>query len=109
MISSTYVLPETNVNWLLEKDLRKPPVARETQVQILNGQISTNALRLKPNYRSQGEYDEFIKNNSSKTTIIAEIIEAKNNGKPKDELIEELLLRQKTVTKRYSILLYIHY
>lgn len=99
VFSPYQLIPETNVNWLLEKDLRKPPVARETQVQILNGQISTNALRLKPNYRSQGEYDEFIKNNSSKTTIIAEIIEAKNNGKPKDELIEELLLRHKNSDK----------
>lgn len=99
VFSPYQLIPETNVNWLLEKDLRKPPVARETQVQILNGQISTNALRLKPNYRSQGEYDEFIKNNSSKTTIIAGIIEAKNNGKPKDELIEELLLRHKNSDK----------
>lgn len=95
VFSPYQLIPETNVNWLLEKDLRKPPVAKETQVQILNSQISNNTLRLKPEYRTQEQYEDFIKNNSSKTTIIAEILKAKKDGKAKEDLIEELLLRHK--------------
>lgn len=95
IFSPYQLIPETNVNWLLEKDLRKPPVARETQVQILNSQISTDTLRLKPEYRTQEEYDIFIKSNSSKTTIISEILKAKDTEKTKDDLINELLLRHK--------------
>lgn len=83
IFSPYQLIPETNVNWLLEKDLRKPPVARETQVQILNSQISTDTLRLKPEYRTQDEYDIFIESNSSKTTIISEILKAKDTEKLK--------------------------
>lgn len=99
VFSPYQLIPETNVNWLLEKDLRKAPVSRETQVQIINSQISTGILRLRPEYRTQEEYDEFVKNNSSKTTIIAEILKAKEDGRTKENLINELLLRHKESDK----------
>ena len=99
IFSPYQLIPETNVSWLLEKDIRKAPVSKETQVQIINSQISTGALRLKPEYRTQEEYDEFIKNNSSKITIIEEILKAKENGRTKEDLINELLDRHKESDK----------
>lgn len=99
VFSPYQLIPETNVSWLLEKEIRKPPVSKETQVQVINSQISSEVLRLKPVYRSQKEYDDFIRNFSSKTTIIAEILNARSQGRDKEDFIQELLLRHKNSDK----------
>jgi hypothetical protein len=99
VFSPYQLIPETNVNWLLEKNIRKAPISKETQVQIINSQIATHTLRLKPVYRTQAEYDEFIKTYTSKTTIIQEILRAKSDGKEKTDVIEQFMERHKNSDK----------
>lgn len=99
VFSPYQLIPETNVNWLLEKEIRKPPKLKATQVQILNNQITGKDLRLKPSYYTQEDYEIFIRAHVTKTNLITEILYEKENGTNKEDLINELTLRHKTADK----------
>lgn len=99
IFSPYQLIPETNVNWLLEKSIRKPPVKKESQVQIINSQIASGILRLKPNYYSSEDYDNFIKSHISKATVISEILKAKEGSFSKELFINEIVERHKTSDK----------
>lgn len=99
IFSPYQLIPETNVNWLLEKNIRKPPVKKESQVKIINSQIASGILRLKPNYYSSDDYDNFIKSHISKTTVISEILKAKESSISKELFINEIVERHKTSDK----------
>ena len=95
VFSPYQMIPETNANWFLSRDLRKPPKAKETQVNVINSQISAPALRVKPNYRTYEEYEEYIHTHSSKNRLISEIVSAKEHGVDRMTKETELLLRHK--------------
>lgn len=99
VFSPYQLIPETNVNWLLEKEIRKPPELKATQVQILNSQITGKKLRLKPSYYTQEDYEAFIRTHITKTNLIEEILSAKENGTNKEDLIDTLTLRHKMADK----------
>lgn len=99
VFSPYQLIPETNVNWLLEKEIRKPPELKATQVQILNSQITGKKLKLKPSYYTQEDYEAFIRTHITKTNLIEEILSAKENGTNKEDLIDTLTLRYKMADK----------
>ena len=99
VFSPYQLIPETNVNWLLEKGIRKPPELKAAQVQILNSQITRKELRLKPLYYTQEDYETFIRTHITKTNLIEEILSAKENGTNKEDLIDDLTLRHKMADK----------
>ena len=99
VFSPYQLIPETNVNWLLEKNIRKPPVKKEKQVQVINSQIASGILRLKPNYYSAEDYDNFIKSHISKASVISEILSAKEHSVKKEDFIAEIVERHKTSDK----------
>lgn len=99
VFSPYQLIPESNINWLLGKEIRKPPVNREERLRDIEGQFVGSDLRLRPVFTTQEEYDEFIKNHISKSNLIAEIISAKEAGRDKGELIQELLERHKMADK----------
>lgn len=99
VFSPYQMIPETSANWHLGKEIRSAPVAKETQVAIINSQIRADALRLKPSYRTQAEFDLFVKTHSSSSLLIKEILKAKSDNKNRDDLEEELLLRHKNSGK----------
>ncbi len=99
VFSPYQLIPETNVNWLLEKEIRRPPESKVTQVKILNSQITGKDLRLKPSYYTQEDYETFIRTHITKTNLIKEILYEKRNGANKVDLINTLTLRHKTADK----------
>lgn len=99
VFSPYQLIPETNANWLLGKNIRKPPVKKEKQVQVINSQIASGVLRLKPNYFSQEDYDSFIKTHINKATVIAEILSAKEHSAKKEDFIEMIVERYETSDK----------
>lgn len=99
VFSPYQLIPETNANWLLGKNIRKPPVKKEKQVQVINSQIASGVLRLKPNYFSQEDYDSFIKTHINKATVIAEILSAKEHSAKKEDFIELIVERYETSDK----------
>lgn len=99
VFSPYQMIPEINVNWLLESELRKPPTTKINTMQVVSSNTTLSELRLKPQYLTQKNYEDFIKKHISKTNIIKEIIDAKTFGKTKDDLEEELLLRHKNSDK----------
>lgn len=92
-------IPETNVNWLLEKEIRRPPELKAAQVQVINSQITGKDLRLKPSYFSQEDFETFIRTHITKTNLITEILSEKEKGTKKDDLIDTLTMRHKMTDK----------
>lgn len=99
VFSPYQLIPETNVNWLLEKNIRRPPSKKEKQVQVINSQIASGVLRLKPSYYSADDYDNFIKSHINKAIIISEILAAKKQCSKKEEIIERIVERYRTSDK----------
>lgn len=99
VFSPYQLIPETNVNWLLEKEIRKPPELKAAQVQVIHSQITGENLRLKPSYFTQEDYDAFIRTHISKTNLIEEILSEKDKGTNKDDLIDSLTMRYKMADK----------
>lgn len=96
IIFSPYqLLPENNVNWLLGKTIRRPPIKREDEIRKIESHFSDANLTLKPTFSTQEEYDVFIKTHISKSNIIEEILKAKEAGCSKSDLINELMDRHK--------------
>lgn len=48
VFSPYQLIPETNVNWLLGKQIRKPPEIKEAKLQAVNNQITGQEVRVKP-------------------------------------------------------------
>lgn len=99
VFSPYQLIPETNVEWLLEKEMREPPEMRAAQVQSISGQIPGRELSLKPSYSTQEDYENFIRTHISKDNIVKEILSEKENGRDKEELINELTARYKDEDK----------
>lgn len=99
VFSPYQLIPETNVSWLLDKDIRKAPVSKESRVQVINSQILSSTLRLKPTYRSQSEYEKFIREHSTKETIINELLKAQHDGIRREKMVSDLLERHKMSDK----------
>ena len=99
VFSPYQLIPETNVNWLLDKDIRRPPVQKESELQVINSQITGKDLRLKPTYLSQEDYEDFIKSHISKNNLISEILSEQEKGTDKDKFISDLCERYKTADK----------
>jgi hypothetical protein len=108
VFSPYQILPEGDVDRLLDRTPRKPPIIREEQLQEqeFTNSILGNELRLKPTYISQEDYDTYIRTHSSKNNIITEIINVRDNNanvisdnERKEELIKELMERHKLHNK----------
>jgi len=99
VFSPYQMIPETNANWHLGKEIRHAPKSKETQVAVINSQIQATALRLKPCYRSQDEFQEFVKTHSTATRLINEILKAKEDGRNREDVEAELLLRHQKSSK----------
>ena len=87
------------MNWLLEKNIRKPPIKKEKQVQVINSQIPSGVLKLKPSYYSAKDYDNFIKSHITKVSVISEILSAKEHLEKKEDFIESIVQRYKASDK----------
>lgn len=72
---------------------------KESQLQVINSQITGKDLRLKPTYLSQEDYDDFIKSHISKNNLISEILSEKEKGTNKDDFISNLCERYRTADK----------
>ena len=46
-------IPETNICWLLNREIRKAPIVKEQEVEAINSQITLDQLRLKATYTGQ--------------------------------------------------------
>lgn len=100
VFSPYQMLPETNVDWFLARDrMRPPPKAKESQVNVINSQISATALKLKPNYLTHDEYESYIHAHSSKNGLIEEIVKRKEHGEARETIESELILRHKNSDK----------
>lgn len=99
VFSPYQLIPENDVNLLLEKETRNPPKLKETRIIEITSQIPGNELKLKPSYFTQEDYDEFIRKHITKTNLIEEILAEKEKGTNKEELINTLTLRHKNADK----------
>ena len=100
VIFSPYqLIPETNVNWLLGKDVRKPPELKAIEVDAINSQISGKELRLKPTFFTQEDYNMFIKTHISQSNLISEIVMKKEKETNKEVFVNELCERYKKEDK----------
>ena len=97
--SQYQLIPEANVDWLLEKSIRDPPEKKESQFQSIRGQIPGTELMLKISFSSQDDDETFIGTHITSDNIVNEILYEKENGKDKEELINDLTLRYKEVDK----------
>ena len=95
VFSPFQMIPETNANWHLGKDIRHAPRLKETQATVINSQVLAKALRLKPIYRSQKEFEQFVKEHSSKSLLIKEILLAKQEKKTREEVASTLMTRHR--------------
>lgn len=95
VFSPYQMIPETNANWHLGKNLRHAPKSKESQVAVINSQICASVLRLKPIYRTQDEFDYFVKTHSTASSLIEEIRRAKTDKKNRLSVETELLARHR--------------
>lgn len=99
VFSPYQMIPEANANWHLGKEIRHAPKSKEIQVAVINGQVKAAALRLKPIYRTQDEFEDFVRTHSSASLIIQEVLNAKATGSNREELASELLARHRNSSK----------
>lgn len=99
VFSPYQLLPETNVDYFLEKEVRQPPKLKEAEAETISSQIAGRDIRLKPTYFTQEDFDSFIKTHISKSNLIAEILSEKEKGTKKDIIIEGLCTRYQTADK----------
>lgn len=95
VFSPYQMIPETTANWHLGKELRHAPKSKESQVAVINSQIRASALRLKPTYRTQAEFDRFVKMHSSASLLVNEICRAKADNKDRSNVEAELFTRHR--------------
>lgn len=98
IFSPFQLIPETNANWFLGKDIREAPEALKKKEHTINSQVSSQILRLKPVYTRPSDFASYIKNHITKDNLIEQIIEAKNKG-TKREVLENNFI---DVCKKYS-------
>lgn len=98
VFSPYQLIPHTNVVWLFENRILKPPESRREQLKAATSSIS-GAPTLKPSYLTQEDYETFIKTHISKTNLINEILSEKEKGTDKELLINDLTLRHKQEDK----------
>lgn len=99
VFSPYQLIPETNVNQLLKKDIRDPPELMETQIQDIDSWIIGHELRLEPSYTTQEDFETFIRTHITKENLIQEILSEKDKGTAKEELINVLTSRHKIADK----------
>lgn len=85
-------IPETNICWLLNKNIRKAPIVKKQKIEAINSQITLEQLRISATYSSQpvvlGKTNELIK----------EILKLKETYN-QDEVIEFLYEKHKNDDK----------
>ena len=91
VFSPYQLIPETNVNWFLEKELRKPPKQKQRKEHIVNGQVPSQILRLKPVYLSSSDYESYIKKFITKDNLIKQMDSAQKKGISRENLESSLL------------------
>lgn len=99
VFSPYQLIPETNADWLLGNPIRKPPVDRMNQAEIINSQLSVHDMRLVPKMLSCEDYDEYIKSHISADNIAAEVLSAKKKNRSREELVDDLCARYKSEGK----------
>lgn len=95
VFSPYQMIPETAANWHLGKNLRHAPKSKESQVAVINSQIRASALRLKPIYRTQAEYDRFVKMHASASLLVNEICKAKADNLDRSNVEADLFARHR--------------
>lgn len=99
VFSPYQLIPETNVNWLLDKEIRKPPAEKENQMHAISNQIIGSSIKLKPIFVNRDDYEMFIKTHLSETSLIKEILFEKRKGTDKEYFINTLCERYKSADK----------
>lgn len=98
LVFSPYqLLPETCVQWLFEQTPRKPPVAHEGRINVINNEITTARLRLHANY-AKNEHG-FMFNDIRHDELLKDMLLAKDVGKSKEDYSEMLILLYKETDK----------
>lgn len=97
LVFSPYqLLPEACVQWLFEQTPRKPPIAQEGRINVINGEITSARLRLHARYAdNNGEIDL----NQDRDQLLRDMISAKDKGKTQEEYAQFLIDRYKLTDK----------
>ena len=97
LVFSPYqLLPETCVQWLFEQTPRKPPVAHEGRISVINNEITSARLRLHANYAKN---DNAVIYNRDQDKLLEEILSAKEFGTSKNAFIDSLINLYKQTDK----------
>ena len=97
LVFSPYqLLPETCVQWLFEQTPRKPPVAHEGRISVINNEITSARLRLHANYARN---DNAVILNSHHDKLLEEMLSAKEFGTSKEVFADSLISLYKQTDK----------
>ncbi len=97
LVFSPYqLLPETCVQWLFEQTPRKPPIAHEGRINVINNEISSARLRLHANYAKN---NNTVIYNKEHNKLLQEMLSAKKSGTSKEEFAETLINLYKQTDK----------
>lgn len=97
LVFSPYqLLPETCVQWLFEQTPRKPPVAHEGRISVINSEITSARLRLHANYAKS---NSVVIYNRERDKLLEEMLAAKELGTSKDTFSESLISLYKLTDK----------
>lgn len=97
LVFSPYqLLPETCVQWLFEQTPRKPPVAHEGRISVINNEITSARLRLHANYAKS---DNSVIYNKERDKILEDMLSAKEFGTSKEDYIDSLVSFYKQTDK----------
>lgn len=97
LVFSPYqLLPETCVQWLFEQTPRKPPVAHEGRISVINNEITSARLRLHANYAKN---NNAVIYNKEQNKLLEEMLSSKESGTSKEEYTETLINLYKQTDK----------
>lgn len=86
-------IPETNINWLLNENIRKAPVAKKQEIESINSQITLEKLRLKATFSA------IHVRPSNANLLINEILQLKAEHNTQEDVINLLYDRHKNDDK----------
>lgn len=99
VFSPYQLIPENNANWFLGKKLRKPPTQKQNKEYIVNNQVPSRILSLRPNYFSSNDYEQYVQKFITKDNLIRQVVLARKKGESREAVEEKLLSSCKKYTK----------
>ena len=99
LFSPYQLIPESDVNYFLDKVVREPPEKKQQTEYDVNDLVPSQIPKLKPLYTSFKDYESYIKKFITKDNLVNRIKLAQTKGLSQEELEEDLLNDCKTYLK----------